>query len=310
MNEENTILDRNEETVLGGSGAGAGRQVMDGNAEAPANKGGAWRKVAIGGVTGIALGAGATFLTGATMDRGEDGSEDGDAQAPESRNPVVDDSIPFATSVDDGMAFKEAFGAARAEVGTGGVFEWHGRLYNTFTAEEWDRMSDGDRAEYASHFDWSRQENPDLDYASHGGGGRPVEPQVIAYQEPRPQQAAQDLETAQVEARPVVDQESQPNDGDADVEVLGVVHDNETGANVVGILAQGQEILLIDVDDDGGLDIAISDPNNDGVIDQDEIVNISGAGLTIDDFGGSTNSPGTPYASTDEPDYVNDILEA
>ena len=35
-----------------------------------------------------------------------------------------------------------------AELGAGGVFEWHGKAYNTFYAEEWKSMSDEERREF------------------------------------------------------------------------------------------------------------------------------------------------------------------
>ena len=41
-------------------------------------------------------------------------------------------------TVTDNMSFSEAFGAARAELGAGGVFEWNGNLYGTFYATEVD----------------------------------------------------------------------------------------------------------------------------------------------------------------------------
>lgn len=58
-------------------------------------------------------------------------------------------SAAVATTVDDSMAFGEAFAAARAEVGPGGVFRWHGQPYNTFWQEEWADLSLTQRQEYA-----------------------------------------------------------------------------------------------------------------------------------------------------------------
>lgn len=56
-------------------------------------------------------------------------------------NVVVDTDAGVATGVDDDMSFSEAFAEARAELGPGGVFEWHGRLYNTYYANEWNAMT-------------------------------------------------------------------------------------------------------------------------------------------------------------------------
>lgn len=46
--------------------------------------------------------------------------------------------------------FKEAFDAARAQVGPGGIFEWHGQWYNTYTAEEWTSMAPEGKEDYAT----------------------------------------------------------------------------------------------------------------------------------------------------------------
>ena len=45
------------------------------------------------------------------------------------------ESLKTTVSSDD-QSFSEAFNTARAELGPGGVFSWHGNLYNTYTAEE------------------------------------------------------------------------------------------------------------------------------------------------------------------------------
>ncbi|RRB04417.1 hypothetical protein [Larkinella rosea] len=56
--------------------------------------------------------------------------------------------IDVAGKVTDDMPFDQAFTTARAEVGLGGVFGWHGRWYNTFEKEEWDGLSLEQRQEY------------------------------------------------------------------------------------------------------------------------------------------------------------------
>lgn len=43
--------------------------------------------------------------------------------------------------VSDGMSFADAFAAARAQVGAGGVFEWHGGVFSTYYENEWDGMT-------------------------------------------------------------------------------------------------------------------------------------------------------------------------
>ena len=52
-------------------------------------------------------------------------------------------------AVNDDLSFGEAFAQARAEVGPGGVFHWHGGIYNTYTAAEWNNMSVGEKHDFA-----------------------------------------------------------------------------------------------------------------------------------------------------------------
>ena len=47
------------------------------------------------------------------------------------------------------MSFSEAFASARAEIGAGGIFEWHGNSYNTYTKEEFESMTGEEQGNYA-----------------------------------------------------------------------------------------------------------------------------------------------------------------
>lgn len=113
---------------------------------------GVWQEVAIGSGTGILFGAASTILTGATPVKDD-----------HQRLSQVDEYISVATCVDDDMTFSQAFATARAEVGPGGVFEWHGNLYGTYTAEEWGGMSAEEREEYNDHFIWASEGHSAID---------------------------------------------------------------------------------------------------------------------------------------------------
>lgn len=80
---------------------------------------------------------------------------------------LVDDEVTVATGVSDDMSFGEAFAAARAEVGAGGVFEWHGGLYGTYYADEWNHMSSTEKAEYGNHFAWNKIDRSGSDISHH-----------------------------------------------------------------------------------------------------------------------------------------------
>ena len=108
------------------------------------NGGQFWKYVLIGGVPGIMLGSGGTVVAENVVEKvNEDVVPEEDAAAEE----LTPANVPVA-NVSDDMSFGEAFAAARAEVGAGGVFMWHGNLYNTYVAEEWDAMSQEERAEF------------------------------------------------------------------------------------------------------------------------------------------------------------------
>ena len=100
---------------------------------------------------GVLIGGVGIALTSAQL---PDQPAEVDTQSDDLSN-LVDDQLPVASTVSDDMTFSEAFAAARAEVGPGGVFEWHGQLFGTYTRAEWGAMSQAERAEYGSHFEWN-----------------------------------------------------------------------------------------------------------------------------------------------------------
>lgn len=72
---------------------------------------------------------------------------------------------------DGNMSFDEAFNEARAQLGPGGAFRWHGGLYSTYTEEEWNSMSDAEKEQYgasARSIANGEETNPGV-YASNAG---------------------------------------------------------------------------------------------------------------------------------------------
>jgi succinate dehydrogenase flavin-adding protein (antitoxin of CptAB toxin-antitoxin module) len=108
----------------------------------------------IGG--GLAVGIGAAFISlSAIHPNGPKGSENGAVEVP--------DDPQHATSVNDGMSFDQAFATARAEVGQGGYFNWHGNSFNTYYKEEWDQLSPEEQQEFTANV-------MGADYGTDGGG--------------------------------------------------------------------------------------------------------------------------------------------
>ena len=98
-----------------------------------------WKPVTISGFTGILMGAGSMQGTQTIKSLLADGTANEENS---------EESLETAVSNDD-MSFREAFDAARAELGPGGVFSWHGNLYNTYTTDEWSAMSEEDQDSFA-----------------------------------------------------------------------------------------------------------------------------------------------------------------
>lgn len=267
-----------------------------------------WKKAAAGAGTGILLGAAATiFSSSAPIDHTEEGEHQ-----PEHPD-WTDGEVPVATAVNDDMSFSEAFGAARAEVGSGGVFEWHGNIYSTYTEEEWGNMTAEERAEYGSHFNWHGDASHDTaSSSSTAHQSQPAEEVEVVAANTNTEQSAESHGTngTDVEIAGVI-----PGTGDdvnvdpeePEVEILGVVHDDETGFNIGGMVIDGQEVVLIDLDNDSVFDVAGTDQNGDQQITSNEFVNISNANITVNDLGGISNPDDSMYASDDNGiDYAND----
>ena len=254
-----------------------------------------WKKVAVGAGSGIFLGSAATLLSASAPlghAEGENAEEEGSETHPE----WTDGEVSVASSVSDDMSFSEAFTAARTEVGSGGVFEWHGNIYSTFTEDEWNGMTAEQRDEYGSHFSW-HSDNSSTETASstHSSASSHSAHATDEVEVSEVTQASHTEEVAVV-------------DVDPEVEVLGVVHDEESGANIAGLAVDGQEVVLIDVNGDETFDIMGADVNGDQQLSQNEIVDISGQNLTVNDLGGISNPDGSLYASnnSNEIDYTND----
>lgn len=272
-----------------------------------------WKQIAVGAASGLLIGSVSTVLMGMTLPDAEEESsgktngETTDTHREELSHPEwVDDQVQVATTVNDDMSFGEAFAAARAEVGPGGVFEWHGQLYGTYTAEEWNNMTAEERAEYGDHFSWNKIDHSASDVAQHSTTSGNEE--TNANDDDIEVISVEHHETAQSEESQVVQAGYTETGGeDVEVEILGVVHDDESGMNIGGMTVGGEDIILVDVDGDMTFDYMAADTNGDGDLSENEFVDIQSEQLTVNDMGGFTNNPtGDMLASNSGPDYIAD----
>ncbi|MFI3279518.1 MAG: hypothetical protein SNG49_02450 [Rikenellaceae bacterium] len=272
-----------------------------------------WQKVVIGGVAGIALGTGAVFAAdkagmidplldklglgkeptidpaaeGEGVDEaGVDYTDEASAEAYVGATFTVDSELQVA-DLDDDLTFSEAFAAARSQVGAGGVFEWNGGVYGTYYADEWDEMSAEEKAEFGSHISYTASTVEPEIYADNLEVDIQIEHEVVV--------AEADVE-ADVEAY---------NDVDSEVQVLGVTEEVLADGSVVTVgqvEIDGQEVFLIDTDQDGHFDAAFTDANQDGTIAESEYVRLDEDTLSVE----SIDTTSDDYLASSGPDYTND----
>ena len=99
----------------------------------------------------VLLGGATAIVVGRIKDRGSlepDPTGDASSENGTQTTGQLPADIDVAGKVTDSMSFEQAFGAARGEVGMGGVFSWHGHWYNTFEKDEWTGLSLEQRQEY------------------------------------------------------------------------------------------------------------------------------------------------------------------
>lgn len=287
MNNEDTIYDENVSTKSqnskpadNGSYSDKNNAGVDNHMASKSSGKSVWGKVAAGAGAGIVLGAATTVLSSS--------SEPVEAQQEIQHPEWTDGEVPVATSVNDDMSFTDAFNAAREEVGSGGVFEWHGYIYSTYTDDEWNSMSEAEREEYGSHFNWTPEDSDDVT-ASVASDVDTDDVEVTVdgpADEPYAQEDVADVEPAGGNDPHLVDASDVVDDDDPEVEVLGVIHDDETGANIGGMLVGDQQVVLVDVDNDQAFDVMVADVDNNGTITDNEVIDISAHGITVDQLGG------------------------
>ncbi|MDE6560460.1 MAG: hypothetical protein K2K75_03670 [Muribaculaceae bacterium] len=271
---------------------------------------------AVGGfVAGGAVGAGATVTASTTSDEAEmpavekeeataeEAVESPTAETPAPEQAILanDEGIRYAHVEADN--FNDAYAQARAQVGPGGVFEYNGKIYSTYTAEEWNEMSAEERAEYEGKI-FENAPAPQHQPTSHAAA---VTDTAEHHEQIHIESTPENNDTVQANAEMIA---AEPVDNE--IRVLGVeAVQNDYGQimNVALVECEGDQALLVDVDNNGSIDVLIHDDNFDGQIQETEVQDISGAGLEVADLlqAQAAQEGDVYYASCDDmPDYVND----
>lgn len=256
------------------------------------NDGQTWKRVAVGGVAGIMLGTvGAAAATTAYYHFS--GNGDDDVIIPEDTTNVEDINVDIdiiaeptdtvgqhtlsnglqVAEVDQSLSFSEAFAAARAEVGPGGVFEWHGGVYGTYTADEWNNMSTAEHNQFA-HLSQAAINDAVAHHTYH-----PV-----------------DVTHNTHNTHNVVDDDDDLDD-DGDVTIIDDEDVEIVGGDGDVAIDDDHDVIMVDVDDDTSIDV--DDPLAGGITDGG-----------IDDGGfddGLLTDASLPGVDNDGiPDYTND----
>lgn len=213
-----------------------------------------WKPVTISGMTGILMGAGSMYATQRL-------TTDSATVVESSEQPLHEASVEGCKS------FREAFQTARAELGAGGVFRWHGNIYNTYTAEEWNAMSKEEKNLFAQRV------KPEVSPAD-------IDTNQITKQESA---ADEDVQVASVQQEDpvakaqVVADEAGEVQSDDDVRVIGFGDVNLADGRSVTVEEleiNGQRVAVIDVDKDGVGDFAMSDLNHNQRADEGEVIDL------------------------------------
>lgn len=225
-----------------------------------------------------------------------------DSENPEiNENVVICTEAPFAKTVTDDMDFEKAYETAREEVGPGGFFEFQDNLFNTYTKEEWNNMTEEQQHNY-----WSSIDND-----------------TTQIETVSPDQRVPMIESSDESAAYAVDVEPiiiPDVDHDFDLKIIKETDLNKDGQSDAFIVdANGNEIpdLILDTDYDGKsdyvmIDVKVEDGTmhfenayeiHDGVIDYAHPIDTDGEieveNLESDNLSGIDLNPSDPAVNTD-----------
>ncbi|MDE7136105.1 MAG: hypothetical protein K2N91_05690, partial [Muribaculaceae bacterium] len=239
-------------------------------------------KIAAGAAAGIALGTAGAFAANAVTNS-EGDREIALPDVEENIGGTDTDTVAQATCVDDSMSFGEAFAAARAEVGTGGVFFWRGGAYGTFIEEEWNAMTPAEIEAWRDNIDYS----PMAEY--HSSDAHSHHPHAstdhAALVEEYTEATADDIVEVDVNETPQLEGANVIESGYTD-----------TGEAYAVVEKDGEVYGVVDTDNDNIYDTALHDANNDGHIDSNEYYDIADQELIV-------KSADTAPADLAEPEY-------
>lgn len=193
--------------------------------------------------------------------------------------------------VNDEMSFSEAFASARKQVGAGGVFEWRGKQYGTYYKTEWDSMSQAEKDQYAANV---------FGTSSSKSSSTPEQEQL---QHDIPSENLADNSQSSVSGE------------DIKGELVGVQTVTDENGNPMTIVAakiNGHNSMFVDADVDGYVDVAAMDANNNGELENDEIVTLAKGAMPVSALINELDEPqpvaDVPSAEAVVPTSMEDVV--
>lgn len=154
------------------------------------------------------------------------------------------ENIAIASRIEEQMPFKEAYAAAREETGPGGIFSWHGQVYNTYTVEEWQGLSLGQRQEFLSDVGYRPTQGTDV-----------IENEPTTESEPITD--TMNDEAAGDETPLIADTSVEANHQNEVIEAETSTETEDIEPNYIELIINGRPALGIDDDHDGVADAII-----------------------------------------------------
>lgn len=110
------------------------------------------------------------------------------------------------------------------------------------------------------------------------------------------------------EPEPVPEPTLEPNPGVTILSYETIVTEDGTPIDLADVMINGQEVHFADIGCDGTADLMATDINGDGMISDNEMINIQNEQIQMSDILLADGSPGTDtiIARHEENDYVND----
>lgn len=147
----------------------------------------------------------------------------------------------------DASSFSEAFAEARAQVGPGGVFEYEGRVYGTYYANEWNALTPAEQA----------------DFTRNAMAANSADHAALTKTDYTPTETDnQIMAETDTQASPETDGNIPGgiDTSDASVEILATTHvsltDGADSTAIIGII-DDNPVIMVDIDNDNEIDAVI-----------------------------------------------------